>query len=156
MDVKSQALCPDRPRYARRSLLLRALRTSSVSGPLAPRSRVALTLCHTSRPRVLYASPFSQHPVGSRSSLSSLYQCPLSYFPLLETWSSARLPHRVTPLCSPLSSLNSSRERLKALVWFWLIDETLTTNLVYQSDYEISSTIPSGEANEDHDMMMAW
>ena len=29
---------------------------------------------------------------------------------------------------------------LKALVWFWLIDETLSANLVYQSDYEIGST----------------
>ena len=43
---------------------------------------------------------------------------------------------------------------LKALVWFWLIDETLSANLVYQSDYEIGSTILSGEANKDHDMMM--
>ena len=43
---------------------------------------------------------------------------------------------------------------MKALVWFWLIDETLSTNLVYLSDYEIGSTIPSGEVNEDHDMMM--
>ena len=43
---------------------------------------------------------------------------------------------------------------MKALVWFWLIDETLSANLVYQSDCEIDSTIPSGEANEDHDMMM--
>ena len=43
---------------------------------------------------------------------------------------------------------------LKALVWFWLIDETLSANLVCQSDYEIGSTIPSGEANKDHDMMM--
>ena len=43
---------------------------------------------------------------------------------------------------------------LKALVWFWWIDETLSANLVYQSDYEIGSTTPSGEANEDHDMMM--
>ena len=31
---------------------------------------------------------------------------------------------------------------------------TLSANLVYQSDYEIGSTIPSGEANKDHDMMM--
>ena len=46
------------------------------------------------------------------------------------------------------------RERLKALVWFWLIDETLSVNLVYQNDYEIGSTIQSGEPNEDHDMMM--
>ena len=46
------------------------------------------------------------------------------------------------------------RERLKALVWFWLIDDTLSANLVYQSNYEIGSTIPSGEANEDHDIMM--
>ena len=43
---------------------------------------------------------------------------------------------------------------MKALVWFWLIDETLSAILVYQSDYEIGSTFPCGEANEDHDMMM--
>ena len=48
----------------------------------------------------------------------------------------------------------SKRGRLKALVWFWLIDETLSANLVYQSDYEIGSTTPSDEANEDHNMMM--
>jgi hypothetical protein len=41
-------------------------------------------------------------------------------------------------------------EVLKALVWFWWIDETLSANLVYQSDHEIGSTISSGEANEDH------
>ena len=46
------------------------------------------------------------------------------------------------------------RGRLKALVWFWLIDKTLSANLVYQSDYEIGSTTPSDEENEDHDMMM--
>ena len=41
---------------------------------------------------------------------------------------------------------------MKALVWFWLIDEPLSANLVYQSDYEIGSTTPSDEANgEDHD-----
>ena len=34
---------------------------------------------------------------------------------------------------------------VKALVWFWLIDETLSANLVYQSDYEIGSTTPSDE-----------
>ena len=44
--------------------------------------------------------------------------------------------------------------RLKAVVWFWWIDETLSDNLVYQSDYEIDSTTPSDKANEDHDMMM--
>ena len=38
------------------------------------------------------------------------------------------------------------RGRLKALVWFWLIDETLSDNLVYLSDYEIGSTTPSDEA----------
>ena len=38
------------------------------------------------------------------------------------------------------------RGRLKALVWFWLIDETLSANLVYQSGHEIGSTIPSDEA----------
>ena len=30
--------------------------------------------------------------------------------------------------------------RVKALVWFWLIDETLSANLVYQSDHEIGNT----------------
>ena len=35
---------------------------------------------------------------------------------------------------------------MKDLVWFWLIDETLSANLVYQSDHEIGSTIPSDEA----------
>ena len=34
---------------------------------------------------------------------------------------------------------------LKALVWFWLIDETISANLVYQSDYEIGGTTPSDE-----------
>ena len=48
--------------------------------------------------------------------------------------------------------------RLKALVWFWLIDKTLSINLVYQSYYEIGNTTPSDEANKDYDMMMvmAW
>ena len=44
-----------------------------------------------------------------------------------------------------LSSI-TKKERLKALVWFWLIDETLSANLVYQSNYEIGSTISSDEA----------
>ena len=35
---------------------------------------------------------------------------------------------------------------MKALVWFWLIDETLSANLVYQDDYEIGSTTQSDEA----------
>ena len=48
--------------------------------------------------------------------------------------------------------------RLKALVWFLLIDEPLSANLVYQSDYEIGSTTLSDEANEDHDILrvMPW
>ena len=37
-------------------------------------------------------------------------------------------------------------ELMKALVWFWLIDETLSANLVCQGDYEIGSTTPSDEA----------
>ena len=47
---------------------------------------------------------------------------------------------------------------MKALVWFWWIDKTLSANLVYQSDYEMGSTTPSDEENEDHDMIMvmAW
>ena len=46
---------------------------------------------------------------------------------------------------------------LKALVWFWLIDETLSANLVYQSDCEIGSTTPSDEAMAKiMTMVMAW
>ena len=44
------------------------------------------------------------------------------------------------------ASREQCAERVKALVWFWLIDETLSANLVYQSDYEIGSTTPSDEA----------
>ena len=39
---------------------------------------------------------------------------------------------------------------MKALVWFWWIDETLSANLVYLSNHEIGSSNPSGGANEDH------
>ena len=47
--------------------------------------------------------------------------------------------------------------RVKALVWFWLIDETLSANLVYQSNYEIGSTTPSDEAMvKIMTMVMAW
>ena len=45
---------------------------------------------------------------------------------------------------------------LKALVWFWWIDETLSANLVYQSDHEIGSTIPSDEAMVKIMMMVWW
>ena len=49
------------------------------------------------------------------------------------------------------------RGRLKALVSFWLIDETLSTNLVYQSGHEIGSTIPSVEAmTKIMTMVMIW
>ena len=47
--------------------------------------------------------------------------------------------------------------RLKALVWFWLIDETLSANLVYQSDLEIGSTTPRDKAMmKIMTMVMAW
>ena len=46
---------------------------------------------------------------------------------------------------------------LKALDWFWLIDETLSANLVYQDDYEIGSTTPSDEAiTKIMIMVIAW
>ena len=41
------------------SLSVRAPRTPSVSGPLAPCPRMSTTSCRTRRPRALYASPFS-------------------------------------------------------------------------------------------------
>ena len=46
---------------------------------------------------------------------------------------------------------------VKALVWFWLIDETLSANLVDQDDYEIGNTTPSDEAMAKiMTMVMAW
>jgi len=54
-------------------------------------------------------------------------------------------------------ALKEQLDPLKALVWFWLIDETLSANLVYQSDYEIGSTTLSNEAMVKIMMMvMAW
>ena len=48
-------------------------------------------------------------------------------------------------------------EVVKALVWFWLIDETLSANLVCQGDYEKGSTTPSDEAmTKIMTMVMAW
>ena len=58
-------------------------------------------------------------------------------------------PRIWSPLASPTSLEPPRVAGVKALVWFWWIDETLRTNLVYQSDYEIGSTTPSGEANEE-------
>ena len=59
-------------------------------------------------------------------------------------------------LCKGCHQL-SKRGRLKALVWFWLIDETLSANLVYQSDHEIGGTTPSDEAmTKVMTMVMAW
>ena len=47
--------------------------------------------------------------------------------------------------------------KVKAQVWFWLIDETLSANLVYRSDYEIGSTTPSKEAmTKIMTMVIAW
>ena len=49
------------------------------------------------------------------------------------------------------------RGRLKALVWFWWIYETLSANRVHLSDHETGSIIPSGEAMvKIMMMMMAW
>ena len=48
-----------------------------------------------------------------------------------------------------------SSTQVKALVWFWLIDETLSANLVYQSDYEIGSTFQVAKQIVKI-MMMVW
>ena len=46
---------------------------------------------------------------------------------------------------------------IKALVWFWWIDETLSANLVHLSDHEIGIIISSGEATVKIIMMvMPW
>ena len=76
MDVKSQALCPARPRCARWSLLPHIIWMSSVSGPLAACSRVATTSCCTHRPRVLCVYP----SIGSRSHALILVPDPLPPF----------------------------------------------------------------------------
>ena len=71
----------------------------------------------------------------------------------------SRYPHLGTQCPPPpqIQSHGSARRLLKALVWFWLIDETLSANLVYQSDYEIGSTTPSDEAMAKiMTMVMAW
>ena len=50
-----------------------------------------------------------------------------------------------------------ARATVKALDWFWIIDETLSANLVYQDDYEIGSTTPSDEAmTKIMTMVIAW
>ena len=65
------------------------------------------------------------------------------------------LDNQFACLTAPIADI--IRTSLKALVWFWLIDETLSANLVYQSDYEIGSTTPSGEAMAKiMTMVMAW
>ena len=63
------------------------------------------------------------------------------------------MPLEPSPKCRSPSRMAG----LKALVWFWLIDETLSANLVYQSDYEIGSTTPSAKAiAKILTMVMAW
>jgi hypothetical protein len=54
------------------------------------------------------------------------------------------------------SSKDPQGGRLKALVWFWWIDETLSANLVYQNNHEIGSTILSGGAMVKIMMMVWW
>ena len=57
----------------------------------------------------------------------------------------------------PREQSERATRTVKALVWFWLIDETLSANLVYQSDCEIGSTTPSDEAMAKIiTMVMAW
>ena len=73
---------------------------------------------------------------------------------------STALSDRRRPAPSPASppgSRSAGLAPLKALVWFWLIDETLSANLVYQDDYEIGSTTPSDEAmTRIMIMVIAW
>ena len=83
------------------SLSPRAPRTPSVSGPLAPCPRMAMTSCRTCRPRALCASTFP----GLRSALDTRPRpctVPPPFFLLLGTRPSARLPRRANPLSSPL------------------------------------------------------
>ena len=66
-------------------------------------------------------------------------------------------PCGIMDLSLAFDPTNSPHYIVKALVWFWLIDETLSANLVYQSNYEIGSTTPSDEAMAKiMTMVMAW
>jgi hypothetical protein len=87
--------------------------------------------------------------LGSRVSLSlSLSQSHHSLsFPCAKRHSlfPVRCVASLSPPCGPLSPSPSPQPvvappSLKALVWFWWIDETLSANLIYQSDHEIGST----------------
>ena len=67
---------------------------------------------------------------------------------MLETWKHGHVPSH---------NFSVPFAFVKSLVWFWLIDETLSANLVYQSNYEIGSTTPSDEAMAKiMTMVMAW
>ena len=69
------------------------------------------------------------------------------------TW--IQLNFKFISLCKGCHQL-PKRERLEALALFWWIDETLSDNLVYQSDHEIGSTIPSGGAMVKIMVMVWW
>ena len=65
--------------------------------------------------------------------------------------------HIVMSSDHPNSAALGQVQVVKSLVWFWLIDETLSANPVYQSDHEIGNTIPSDEAmTKIMTMVMAW
>ena len=74
-----------------------------------------------------------------------------------KTWTIRnRYGHRYAKIYIP-PTVSVLDGRLKALVWFWLIDETLSANLVYQDVYEIGSTTPSDEAmTKIMTMVIAW
>ena len=64
---------------------------------------------------------------------------------------------RSTPARPTWLDPRTTMAQLKALVWFWLINETISANLVYQDDYEIGSTTPSDEAmTKIMTMVIAW
>ena len=55
-----------------------------------------------------------------------------------------------------LSSITKKGE-IESSSLVWLIDETLSANVVYQSNYEIGSTTPSDKAMAKiMTMVMAW
>ena len=84
--------------------------------------------------------------------------CPYSFTLSKYAWTSNvdSIKSQFISLCKGCHQLQKM-ERLKALVWFWLINETLSASLVYQSDYEIGSTTPSKEAmTKIMTMVIAW
>ena len=84
--------------------------------------------------------------------------CPYPFIHGKYAWASNMdsIKFQFISLCKGCHQL-PKRGRLKDLVWFWCIDDTLSANLIHLSGHEIGSIIPSGDAMVKIIMMvMPW